>query len=68
MKQIGDAGKNVPTAKKGLSMLHKLCHRVFSISDTFLKLGRNQGNCFSLVQLQAACQAFLGQETCLGWF
>ena len=46
-------------------MLHQVCDRVLSITDTLLELRRYQGHRFRLVETEAPGEPLLCEEACL---
>lgn len=63
MQEGGHAWQDVPPSEQRLPMLHKLGHGMLAISDALLQLSCDQGDCFRLVQLHAAREALLREET-----
>ena len=63
MQEGGHAWQDVPPSEQRLPMLHKLGHGMLAISDALLQLSCDQGDCFRLVQLHAAREALLREES-----
>ena len=53
----------MPPSKQRLSMLHKLRDGMLAISDALLELGRDEGHRLGLIQLHAAREALLREES-----
>jgi hypothetical protein len=57
-----DAGHAVPPAEHVLAELHERGDRVLAVADELLKLRRDQGRRFGLVEREAASEPLLGKE------
>ena len=62
MQEGGDAWKDMPPAQHLLAMLHELCDGVLAIPNALLQLGRDESNCFGMIQLHAPREALLREE------
>lgn len=65
VEETGHARKHMAATEQGFPVLHQLSNGVAPIANELLELRRDESDGLCLVQLQTACQAFLGQETCL---